>query len=194
MGLGKTLSAITLIHTILTNSSMPCHKDGNLVVKSVLVVVPKNTISHWESEFGAFTCNLKQKILVDSIVHYQSQAAQQNALQRWQDRGGVLLVTEGKLHSLSKKGSVAQPDCLVIDEAHSMLKTTTNKVFQTLSQIDTPRKVLLTGTPFQNNLMEYFRMVSYIRPNLFPGITTEAEFDLAYCKPIQEGEVGLTSH
>ena len=44
-----------------------------------------------------------------------------------------------------------------------MIKNTDSKLYQALDRVATPRRVLLTGTPLQNNLLEYFHMVSFVK-------------------------------
>jgi SNF2 family DNA or RNA helicase len=68
-----------------------------------------------------------------------------------------------------------------------MLKKTDNKLFQLLLKIKTPRRILLSGSPFQNNLFEYFRMVNYARPGAVGGIEKETDFDRLYADPIMRG-------
>jgi SNF2 family DNA or RNA helicase len=193
MGLGKTLSTIALIHTVMTHHSMPVLKDGTSVINKVLVVVPSNTISNWMDEFKKWTGHLTPPLVVDSVLNHSSTLATGRAVERWDAKGGIFVMTDGKLLALFNKGRIGQPDLLVVDEAHSMLKVTTNKKFVALSSFETKRRILLTGTPFQNNLLEYFRMISFIRPNVFPGVSKESEFDAMYNKPIQEGEASDAS-
>lgn len=69
--------------------------------------------------------------------------------------------------------------------SHTMLKNKESKVYKALMQIRTCRRICLTGTPFQNNLLEYFRMISFIRPNILGD--SEKNFQKAYVDPIQSG-------
>lgn len=66
-----------------------------------------------------------------------------------------------------------------------MLKNKESKAYKAFLGIKTPRRICLTGTPFQNNLLEYYRMVSYIRPNLLGD--SEKRFQRDYMDPIQSG-------
>lgn len=77
------------------------------------------------------------------------------------------------------------PDIVVADEAHLMLTNTTNKIFSALRGIKTTRRIALTGSPIQNNLFEYFRMVSWVRPGVLGN--SEAEFDREYANAITTG-------
>lgn len=56
----------------------------------------------------------------------------------------------------------------IFDEAH-MLKNMTTKRYESLADIDAKRKILLTGTPLQNNLLELMSLLSFLMPNLFHG-------------------------
>jgi len=55
----------------------------------------------------------------------------------------------------------------------------------TLNRIRTRRRIVLTGTPMQNNLKEYFAMVNFCKPNF---LGTESEFSDQFRKPIEAGQ------
>jgi SNF2 family DNA or RNA helicase len=54
-------------------------------------------------------------------------------------------------------------ECLVVDEAHR-LKNNESKFFKTSQMIRTKHKVLLTGTPLQNNIIELLNLIEFITP------------------------------
>lgn len=76
------------------------------------------------------------------------------------------------------------PDLVVCDEGH-IIKNSKSKTNKAVSQINTPRRIVLTGTPIQNNLKEYYCMVNFIKP-CFLG--TQDEFYNLYANPIKEGQ------
>ncbi len=84
------------------------------------------------------------------------------------------------LQALFKPG----PDIVVLDEAHSMLKSNNTNIFKTLNQQTARLRLALTGTPLQNNLSEYFNMASWVRPGC---LGTEAQFSQKYERPIMAG-------
>jgi len=68
-------------------------------------------------------------------------------------------------------------------DSHTMLKNKGSQAYKALIKIKTPRRICLTGTPFQNNLLEYYRMASFIRPKLLGN--SEKKFQKEFIDPIQ---------
>jgi len=145
----------------------------------VLLVAPTNTLSHWKNEIQKWTelLPIPLKSRNPWELHYSCRLRE---VEKWGKKGGVLIVGE----TLFQKSGFdivkrSQPDILVLDEAHTMLKNTSTKLYKTLECISTSRKILLTGSPMQNNVTEFYNMIEYIRPGIF-GVETTAEFENKY--------------
>ena len=190
MGLGKSLTSIALLHTVLHHPSMVSTITRRPLLKTVLLVVPVNTVANWENEFRRWISDdLDPYYIRLSNLTEVKQWGRSESIRTWKQEGGVLLLSEGLFKTLMKDTTYSeslQPDILVLDEAHTCLSKTSNQSYKALSRIRTPRKIALTGSPVQNNLLEYFRMVNWIRPNLFHPMT-ESDFDKTFVLPIMNG-------
>ncbi|XP_033949364.1 transcriptional regulator ATRX isoform X2 [Pseudochaenichthys georgianus] len=193
MGLGKTLQVVTLLHTLLL-----CEK---LDFSTALVVAPLNTVLNWLNEFEKWQVGMKDEESLEVIELATVKRPQDRAyaLQRWQDMGGVMIIgyemyrnlTQGRNIKSKKLKETFQktlvdpgPDMVICDEGH-ILKNEASAVSKAMNSIRTRRRVVLTGTPLQNNLVEYHCMVNFIKENLLGSVK---EFRNRFINPIQNGQ------
>ncbi|XP_076606647.1 transcriptional regulator ATRX-like [Chaetodon auriga] len=192
MGLGKTLQVVTFLHTVLLSE--------NLKFRTALVVCPLNTILNWVSEFKKWQGSMGQdKVKVTELATVKQLPDRLRALQGWQRDGGVLIMGYDmyRILSLAKKIKHEEwktelksilvdpgPDFVVCDEGH-ILRNEASNISKAMSAIKTRRRVVLTGTPLQNNLIEYHCMVNFIKKNLLGSL---GEFRNRFINPIQNGQ------
>jgi SNF2 family DNA or RNA helicase len=175
-----------LFHPSLKKTETNCGE-----IRTVLLVVPVNTLANWENEVETWTGQIHSSIPVHNMSDGSNRRYRDSILQRWIRKGGILLISEQTFQRATMNGEHAKflqdpgPDTIILDEAHTMLKNTSNKVFKALMQVKTCRRICLSGSPFQNNLFEYFRMVSYVRPGLLGK--SEGKFEKEYVNPINQG-------
>jgi SNF2 family DNA or RNA helicase len=174
MGLGKSLSCVALLHALFHHPSLKSSGATRRLVHTVLLVVPVNTLANWENEFDKWTGSMRNARL--EVCNLVNVLDRRRAIERWGKNGGILLVTDQTFRIAVKKKLCLEhlqspgPDVIVLDEAHMMLKKKSNEIFKVLDGVATPRRICLTGSPFQNNLFEYFRMASYVRYVAFLGM------------------------
>ncbi|XP_049440967.1 transcriptional regulator ATRX isoform X5 [Epinephelus fuscoguttatus] len=193
MGLGKTLQVVTLLHTLLL-----CEK---LDFSTALVVCPLNTVLNWLNEFEKWQEGMKddESLEVTELATVKRPQERSYALQRWHDTGGVMIIgyemyrnlTQGRNIKSKKLKEIFQrtlvdpgPDLVICDEGH-ILKNEASAVSKAMNSIRTRRRIVLTGTPLQNNLVEYHCMVNFIKENLLGSIK---EFRNRFINPIQNGQ------
>ncbi|XP_060230600.1 transcriptional regulator ATRX isoform X2 [Meriones unguiculatus] len=193
MGLGKTLQVVSFLHTVLL-----CDR---LDFSTALVVCPLNTALNWMNEFEKWQEGLNddEKLEVSELATVKRPQERSYMLQRWQEDGGVMIigyemyrnlaqgrnVKSRKLKEIFNKALVDPgPDFVVCDEGH-ILKNEASAVSKAMNSIRSRRRIILTGTPLQNNLIEYHCMVNFIKENLLGSIK---EFRNRFINPIQNGQ------
>ena len=183
MGLGKSFTAISILHTVMNSPAMRDGESNQPMLRNALLVVPLNTIQNWSQEVQKWTHRLADPLVVYNLNEIKNDSRKMH-ISRWHRMGGLLIVSDQTFHNLVQQGDevsgvIKRAQILIIDEAHTMLKNSSNQVFKALQQVQTPRKILLTGTPLANNVSEYYRMMEYARPNAI-GVTDEKEFERVY--------------
>uniref|UniRef100_A0A8C6KIF6 DNA helicase n=1 Tax=Nothobranchius furzeri TaxID=105023 RepID=A0A8C6KIF6_NOTFU len=193
MGLGKTLQVVAFLHTLLL-----CEK---LDFSTALVVCPLNTVLNWLNEFEKWQVGLKdeESLEVTELATVKRPQERAYALQSWQESGGVMIMgyemyrnlTQGRNIKSKKLKETFQktlvdpgPDLVICDEGH-ILKNEASAVSKAMNSIRTRRRIVLTGTPLQNNLIEYHCMVNFIKENLLGSVK---EFRNRFINPIQNGQ------
>ncbi|XP_030750632.1 transcriptional regulator ATRX-like isoform X3 [Sitophilus oryzae] len=197
MGLGKTRQALGLIHTVLANKVTKS--------KHVLIVCPLSTVNNWKQEFKLTLGTIKSKPVNFFSIQGQKVPSERFAVVgKWRMQGGILalgyeafmnLTSDVKLENLESKGfsgrkSVLEalvdpgPDLVICDEGH-LLRNKQSQRTHALNKIKTKRRIVLTGTPLQNNLLEYYCMVHFVKPNL---LGTEQEYKTNFVNPITNGQ------
>ena len=81
------------------------------------------------------------------------------------------------------------PQLVVCDEGH-ILKNDKTAISSTVSKIETRRKIILTGTPVQNNLGEYYVMIQLVKPEILGSLR---EFCDTFMDPITKGQAADSS-
>uniref|UniRef100_A0A8C1ZRC5 RAD54 like 2 n=1 Tax=Cyprinus carpio TaxID=7962 RepID=A0A8C1ZRC5_CYPCA len=226
MGLGKTLQVISFIDVLLRHTG----------AKTVLAIVPVNTLQNWLAEFNlwlpaaeslspdtdpAQTLPRTFKVHILNDEH-KTTVARAKVVEDWTRDGGVLLMGYEMYRLLSLKKSFVTgrkrkskkpagpviidldeedrqqelmkgieralsrpgPDVVICDEGHR-IKNCHASTSQTLKNIRSRRRVVLTGYPLQNNLIEYWCMVDFVRPDF---LGTRQEFSNMFERPILNGQ------
>ncbi|XP_030803133.1 SWI/SNF-related matrix-associated actin-dependent regulator of chromatin subfamily A member 5 [Camarhynchus parvulus] len=153
MGLGKTLQTISLLGYMKHYRNIPGPH---------MVLVPKSTLQNWMNEFKRWVPTLRAVCLIGD-------KDQRAAFVRDVLLPGEWDVCVTSYEMLIKEKSVFKKfnwRYLVIDEAHR-IKNEKSKLSEIVREFKTTNRLLLTGTPLQNNLHELWALLNFLLPDVF---------------------------
>lgn len=160
MGLGKTLQAIAL----LTN----LHEEKK---KKSMVIMPKSLIYNWENEIKRFSPKLKVGVYYGINRDF--------SLLKKVD---IILTTYGTIRNDIENLLEQKFDLLVLDESQN-IKNINSQTTKAVLLLDAKKRVALSGTPIENNLLELYSLFRFLNPEMFGSVQ---EFTNDYIVPIQK--------
>eukprot|EP00930_Biecheleria_cincta_P069306 TRINITY_DN5705_c0_g1_i1.p1 TRINITY_DN5705_c0_g1~~TRINITY_DN5705_c0_g1_i1.p1 ORF type:complete len:1050 (+),score=202.84 TRINITY_DN5705_c0_g1_i1:50-3151(+) len=181
MGLGKTLQALCATWTAL---SQPFHRP---LCRRAAIVCPSSLCGNWAAEAAKWLGQLRVKAAV--VQGGSSAAAVVSTIRGWlgssssRPDGRLLIISYDQLRMHASSVS-AEVDLLVCDEGHR-LKNASASTTKVLSSLKCQKRLLLTGTPLQNNLDEFHCCCSFVQPDLLPPLPA---FQLVFKKPIDRAQ------
>ena len=186
MGLGKTLQVIALVWTLLKQSPF---KRGQPTIRRAVICVPASLVGNWAAEFKKWLGDERCEPKVVEGGDKEARRSCEDFALASQRRYHVLITSYETLRAQSDVLSRANIDLLVCDEAHRLKNATqSTKGAQALASLRCHRRVLLTGTPIQNDLEELWAVMDFACPGLMGDLTS---FRQIYALPIEKaGERG----
>ncbi|KZT02402.1 uncharacterized protein LAESUDRAFT_661821 [Laetiporus sulphureus 93-53] len=162
MGLGKTVQVATFIgYLALQRKAFPA-----------LIVVPNSTISNWMREFERWAPKLR-------VVPFYGEIKAREIIKRYElfhhdpaeNTTGIkyhVLVTTYEMITNPKEftpifKNVPRWEVLVVDEGQR-LKSDESLIFKKLKDLKTVHRVIMTGTPLNNNIRELFNLMNFLDP------------------------------
>ncbi|KAJ2725116.1 DNA-dependent ATPase protein rad54 [Coemansia sp. Benny D115] len=189
MGLGKTLQCIALLWTLLQQSPVP----GKPTIEKCIVACPSSLVKNWANELvkwlgsakiSPLACDnkgTKEKVTA-SLKHFVSARGRMII-------HPVLIISYESLRIYKSILGAAPIGLLMCDEGHR-LKNSDSQTFQALNELQIQRRIILSGTPIQNDLSEYFSLLNFTNPGLL-GDTQE--FRKKYENPILRGRDAMAT-
>lgn len=193
MGLGKTVQLIAFIAAL--------HYSGRLN-RPVVVVCPATLLRQWVSEFHRWWPPLRVSILHSSgsgmmnpqredeydLDHFKpvaskSQKAARKIVNGVVNNGHVLVTTYTGLQTYADELLPIEWGYAVLDEGHK-IRNPNAEITVTCKELNTPHRVILSGTPVQNNLTELWSLFDFIYPmRLGTLVNFRTQFEI----PIRQG-------
>ena len=144
MGLGKTLQVLAFLY------------DRDIKEKNILIVCPKILVKNWSKEITKFEFNYNYKI-INSAKDFE-------LVKLDESKKNILITSFGVIRNLDKE--LEKIDFLIVDEAQN-IKNFLSLSYQVLNSIKVKNRLLLTGTPIENNVYELIGLMDFLNPNLF---------------------------
>ncbi|KAI8962758.1 SNF2 family N-terminal domain-containing protein [Daldinia sp. FL1419] len=177
MGLGKTIQLISFVATL--------HHSKQLD-KPVIVVAPATVLRQWVNEFHRWWPPLRVSILHSSgsgMLNMRDEGRiEDEEEEMWDERGNarvnqaakkvvdrvvkhghVLVTTYAGLQTYGRILTPIEWGYAVLDEGHK-IRNPNSAVTVYCKELRTPNRVILSGTPMQNNLMELWSLFDFIFP------------------------------
>ncbi|KAB1993500.1 hypothetical protein ES319_D13G034900v1 [Gossypium barbadense] len=173
-GSGKTFMIISFMQSFL--AKYPHAKP--------LVVLPKGILATWKKEFQ--TWQVEDIQLLDFYtVKADNRSQQLDVLKQWVERKSILFLGykqfstiicdsgNGKTSITCQEILLKAPSILILDEGHTPRNENTD-VLQSLAKVQTTRKVVLSGTLYQNHVKEVFNILNLVRPKFLRSDTSKS--------------------
>uniref|UniRef100_M3XIU9 RAD54 homolog B n=1 Tax=Latimeria chalumnae TaxID=7897 RepID=M3XIU9_LATCH len=160
MGLGKTLQCIALIWTLLRQGPY----GGKPVIKRTLIVTPGSLVKNWNKEFQKWLGTERIKVFP---------VGQDRKVEEFLTSPlySVLVISyEMLLRSLDQIQSI-EFNLIICDEGHR-LKNSSIKTSCALLSLPCERRIILTGTPVQNDLQEFYAIIEFVNPGILGSSCT----------------------
>ncbi|TKR93524.1 hypothetical protein L596_007960 [Steinernema carpocapsae] len=177
MGLGKTLQCITLLWTLLRQSP-----EAKPLINKAIIVCPSSLVKNWDKEIAKWLGGRLNSLPIDSgkkeVIHKNLESFMSYIGSRSPIPVIIISYETFRLHCAVLHRS--EVGLVICDEGHR-LKNSDNQTYQALSGLQCKRRVLISGTPIQNDLLEYYSLVNFVNPGM---LGTANEFKKRFENPI----------
>lgn len=160
MGLGKTVQSISVMAYLA---------EKHNIWGPFLVIAPSSTLHNWQQEITRFVPDLK-------CLPYWGNAKDRKVLRKFWDRKHITYTKDSPFHVLITSYQLVVQDTqyfqkirwqyMILDEAQA-IKSSQSSRWKSLLGFHCRNRLLLTGTPIQNNMQELWALLHFIMPSLF---------------------------
>lgn len=175
MGLGKTIQSISVMGYLA---------EVHNIWGPFLVIAPASTLHNWQQEISRFVPDIK-------VLPYWGTAKDRKVLRKFWDRKHITYTKDSEFHVLVTSYQLVVLDAqyfqkikwqyMILDEAQA-IKSSQSSRWKNLLGFHCRNRLLLTGTPIQNNMQELWALLHFIMPTLFDS---HDEFSEWFSKDIE---------
>ena len=206
MGLGKTLQVIAFLDAVLSSANLEHFQRA-------IVIAPCSTLFNWKKEFKSWLGRDRNFSVLNLDRFKRDRPKMMQKLHEWSEERGVLIIGYEMFTNLVRQSMAGTTDTaprprsripfsdehkelvrralvdpgadfVICDEGHELKNDKTAKA-KNIKLVKTRRRIILTGTPLQNNMTEYFVMMDFVKPFL---LGNKKEFSNRFSTPIDKGQ------
>ncbi|KAM4703865.1 TATA-binding protein-associated factor 172 [Rhinophrynus dorsalis] len=177
MGLGKTLQSICILagDHCLRSKEYTKNKSADSMPLPSLVVCPPTLTGHWVDEVGKF-CS-KEYL---NPLHYTGPPTERARLQHQVKKHNLIVASYDVVRNDIDFFRNMKFNYCILDEGH-VIKNGKTKLSKAVKQLTANYRIILSGTPIQNNVLELWSLFDFLMPGF---LGTERQFAARYGKPI----------
>jgi len=164
MGLGKTVQTLAFIQNEINSKQLPN-----------LIVAPTSVLFNWQREIEKFTPD------IDFVLHYGTKRSRD--IRRLRNKQ-LILTTYGHLRRDVSFLADIDFHYVILDESQN-IKNPQSETAQASRNLSSKNRLVLTGTPVENNTMDLWSQFSFLSPGLLGG---QGFFKETFMRPIEKGQ------
>ncbi|KAK0602735.1 hypothetical protein LWI29_036474 [Acer saccharum] len=172
MGLGKTLQASAIVASDIAEHHASNQSEA---IHPSLIICPSTLVGHWAFEIEKFI-----DVSLMSTLQYVGSAQDRVSLREQFDQYNVIITS----YDVVRKDVDYLGQCLwnycILDEGH-IIKNSKSKITIAVKQLKAQHRLILSGTPIQNNIMDLWSLFDFLMPGF---LGTERQFQATYGKPL----------
>ncbi|GAB4851956.1 btaf1 RNA polymerase II, B-TFIID transcription factor-associated, 170kDa [Ancistrocladus abbreviatus] len=172
MGLGKTLQASAIVASDIAEYRLEnCSEEQ----PPSLIICPSTLVGHWAYEIEKY---IDPSLI--STLQYVGSAPERISLRSCFDKYNVIITSYDVVRKdIDYLGQLNWNYC-ILDEGH-IIKNARSKITSAVKQLKTHHRLILSGTPIQNNILDLWSLFDFLMPGF---LGTERQFQATYGKPL----------
>ncbi len=150
-----------------------------------IVVCPSSLVSNWAKEFDKWLGKASQPKRVTVRNGNEEGLRQLRSFVPLKPNQSEVLILSYELFRLHVKiiANATKIGCLVVDEGHRLKNTSGSQTLSALNSMNAEARILITGTPIQNNLSEFYNVANFALPGILGDLNS---FRKLYERPMSQ--------
>ncbi|KAI6191164.1 hypothetical protein M3Y97_00198300 [Aphelenchoides bicaudatus] len=182
MGLGKTIQIAVFLRCIAESQQFSRIFDFS-GLGPVLVVCPATLMAQWVRELNTWFPRCRAAIFHHTGSFTGSRKALLRAMKTPRKNGSVVITSYTTYTNYHEDFKKVNWHYVILDEGHK-IRNPDAKTTMCLKELRTPHRLLLSGSPLQNNLKELWSLIDFVYPGRLGGLK---EFSERFAIPITQG-------